>query len=131
MEEKRIDIRWRDLDGLGHVNQAVYQTYAEEVIDDWFRSQLGLGAGEIWDYVAARVAIDYRGELRLTDGQVIGTASLVRLGTSSVTLGLELRAPDGRLAAELECVLVTWDPEKRSSRPLSERERQRLEPALR
>src|SRR5262245_20983736 len=24
--EKRIDIRWRDLDAFGHVNQAVYQT---------------------------------------------------------------------------------------------------------
>jgi acyl-CoA thioester hydrolase len=126
VREKRIDIRWRDLDGLGHVNQAVYQTYAEEVIDDWFRHKLGLGEGEIWDYVAARVAIDYRNELRLTDGQVVGTARLVALGTASITLGLELRAADGRLAAELEAVLVVWDPAERRPRPLTADERERL-----
>jgi acyl-CoA thioester hydrolase len=124
--QKRIDIRWRDLDPLGHVNQAVYQTYAEEVIDEWFRGKLGLGPGEIWDYVAARVEIDYRSELRLTDGQVVGTVRLVKLGTSSVTVGLELRAAGGRLVAELQAVFVTWDPETRKSRPISEQERRAL-----
>ena len=37
---KRIEIRWRDLDSYGHVNQAVYLTYAEEVLDDWFQVKL-------------------------------------------------------------------------------------------
>jgi acyl-CoA thioesterase FadM len=32
---KRIDLRWRDLDAYGHVNQAVYLTFAEEVLDHW------------------------------------------------------------------------------------------------
>src|SRR5262249_41952974 len=126
---KRIDIRWRDLDALGHVNQAVYQTYAEEVIDDWFRARLGLGTGEVWDYVAARVTIDYRNELRGTDGQVVGTCRLVRVGTSGVTVRVELRRPDEELAAELECVLATWDLEARRSRPVSDAERAALEAA--
>ena len=43
--EKRIEIRWRDLDSYGHVNQAVYLTYAEEVLDDWFRTKLGREPG--------------------------------------------------------------------------------------
>ena len=60
LTEKRIDIRWRDLDALGHVNQAVYQTYGEEIVDDWFREVLGLGDGEVWDYVVVRLATDYR-----------------------------------------------------------------------
>ena len=58
--DKRIDIRWRDLDALGHVNQAVYQTYGEEIVDEWFREVLGLGEGEVWSYVAVRLATDYR-----------------------------------------------------------------------
>ena len=126
MHEKRIDIRWRDLDALGHVNQAVYQTYGEEILDSYFRHALALGEGEIWDYVAARVAIDYRSELRLTDGQVIGTCRIERVGTSSVTAKIEMRAADGRLAAEMEVVAVTWDPERRESRPLSDAERAAL-----
>ena len=53
MHEKRIDIRWRDLDAYGHVNQAVYLTYSEEVLDDWFRERLDLGPDRNCDYVAA------------------------------------------------------------------------------
>ncbi len=69
VHEKRIDIRWRDIDAYEHVNQAVYLTYLEEVVDDWLRALFG----ELWPYVAARVAIDYRAELRLDDRQAVGT----------------------------------------------------------
>jgi acyl-CoA thioester hydrolase len=30
VHEKRIEIRWRDLDAAGHVNNAVFLTYLEE-----------------------------------------------------------------------------------------------------
>lgn len=126
MHEKRIDIRWRDLDALGHVNQAVYQTYSEEVLDDFFRTQLGLGEGEVWEYVAARFAIDYRHELRLSDKQVVGSARVERIGTSSLTARIDLSAPGGRLAAEVEVVVVTWDPEKREKRAITDAERAAL-----
>ncbi len=66
MHEKRIEIRWRDLDAYAHVNQAVYLTYAEEILDDWIAKRLGIRGG-VWDYVAARMCIDYRGELTLKD----------------------------------------------------------------
>ena len=122
LTEKRIDIRWRDLDAFGHVNQAVYQTYGEELVDAWFREVLDLGAGEVWDYVVVRLTTDYRSELRLTDGQVTGTVQLVRVGTSSLTLALELRAAsDGRVAAETEVVFACWDGDKRAARPISAR----------
>ena len=78
--EKRIEIRWRDLDAYGHVNQAVYLTYAEEVLDDWFGAKLGARPGTTWDYVARRTTIDYRGELRLADRVAVGSAELVGSG---------------------------------------------------
>jgi acyl-CoA thioesterase FadM len=31
VHEKQIEIRWRDQDAYGHVNNAVYLTYLEEV----------------------------------------------------------------------------------------------------
>jgi acyl-CoA thioester hydrolase len=129
VEGKRIEIRFRDLDPLGHVNQGVYLTYLEEMIDHWFRQALGVEEGEIWDFVAARTAIDYRSELRLADRAVVGTCSLERVGRSSVTLRAELRTDEGRLAAEIEAVLVTWDMTTRSSRPITDAERAKLEAA--
>ena len=124
--EKRIEIRWRDLDAYGHVNQAVYLTFAEEVLDDWFRERLGRDAGTIWDYVARRTTIDYRGELRLADRQAVGSAELVGLGTTSVTAKVTLSAPDGRIATELELVVVAIDGKGGVPRPLTEEERTAL-----
>jgi acyl-CoA thioester hydrolase len=125
VHEKRIAIRFRDLDAYGHVNQAVYQTFLEETLDDWMSGALGRGTF----YVAARVAIDYRSELRLDDREVVGAIRLERVGTKSITIRGEVRAADGRLAAEAELVVVAWDPEARRSRPLTDEERAALEAA--
>ncbi|MFN2467263.1 MAG: acyl-CoA thioesterase [Gaiellaceae bacterium] len=130
MHEKRIEIRWRDLDAYEHVNQAVYQTYVEEAVDDWLRGVLDLGPGEVWHHVAARFAIDYRSELRLEAREAVVSCRLERLGTSSVTVRSEVRDPGGRLAAETESVLVARDPRNGASRPLSDPERTALERAL-
>ena len=124
--EKRIEIRWRDLDSYGHVNQAVYLTFAEEVLDDWFRTMLGREPGAGWDYVARRTTIDYRGELRLADRVAVGSAELARLGTTSVTARVTLAAPDGRIATELELVVVAIDGRGGTARPLTDAERTAL-----
>ena len=126
MHEKRIEIRWRDLDSYGHVNQAVYLTFAEEVLDDWLHTKLGHDPGTVWDYVARRATIDYRGELRLSDRVAVGSAELVRLGTTSVTARVTLSAPDGRLATELELVVVAIDGRGGAPRQLTEQERAAL-----
>ena len=124
--QKRIEIRWRDLDSYGHVNQAVYLTYAEEVLDDWFRTKLGRDPGVGWDYVARRTTIDYRGELRLADRVAIGSAKLSQLGTTSLTARVRLSAPDGRVATELELVIVAIDGKGGAPRPLTDAERSAL-----
>jgi acyl-CoA thioester hydrolase len=124
--EKRIEIRWRDLDSYGHVNQAVYLTFAEEVLDDWFQAKLGRRPGTAWDYVARRTTIDYRGELRLDDRVAVGTAELVKLGRTSVTTRVTLSAPDGRVATELELVVVVIEGRGGAPRELTDPERAAL-----
>jgi acyl-CoA thioester hydrolase len=121
-EAKRIEIRWSDCDPYGHVNQAVYLTYAEEAVDAWLRGRLGRDL----DYVAARAAIDYRSELRLGDREALASVRLVAAGTKSVTVAIEVRAPDGRLAAEIETVAVAIDGRGGSSRSLTAAERTAL-----
>ena len=127
--EKRIEVRWRDVDALRHVNNAVYATYLEECRDGWLEHVLGED-GAMWDYVLARVAIDFRREIGLEEEAVLARATLVRIGTSSLTLREEIRLLDGTLAAEAESVIVARDRETGRSRALSETEREALEAAL-
>src|SRR5204863_4074152 len=108
-----------------------YLTYAEEVLDDWFRRAFGLRPGTVWDYVAARTTIEYRAELRQDDLCAVGIPTLVKLGTTSVTAEIALRAPDGRLAAVVETVVVAVDLADRRPRPLTADERAALEGATR
>ncbi len=124
--EKKIEIRWRDLDSYGHVNQAVHLTYAEEVLDDWFQTKLGRRPGTSWDYVARRTTIDHHGELRLDDRVAVGSAELVKLGTTSVTAKVTLSTPDGRVATELELVVVAIDGAGGTTKALSSDERSAL-----
>ena len=127
--ETRIEVRWRDVDALRHVNNAVYATYLEECRDGWLERALGKD-GAMWDYVLARVAIDFRREIGLEEQAVLARATLVRIGTSSLTLREEIRLLDGTLAAEAESVIVARDRDTGRSRPLTDAERDALEAVL-
>lgn len=126
MHEKRIEIRWHDVDAYQHVNNAVYATYLEECRDEWLSLALD-GVGDEWDFVLARVAIDFRRELRLDDEWVVASCRLERIGTASLTLREEIRSQEGWIAAEAEAVLVARDREAGKARPLSDGERAALE----
>jgi acyl-CoA thioester hydrolase len=126
MHEKRIEIRWRDQDAYGHVNNAVYATYLEEARDEWLRQALGAD-GDTWDFVLARVAIDFRRELRQKDDGVVARCRLTEIGRSSLRMREELLLESGELAAEAEAVLVARDRESGRSRPLTDAERKAFE----
>jgi acyl-CoA thioester hydrolase len=124
VHEKQIEIRRRDLDAYQHVNNAVYSTYLEECRDEWLEGALGAGE-DAWDFVIARLQIDFRRELRLEDDKVVVRCGLASLGRSSVTTLEEIRVGD-ELAVEASCVLVARDPETKRSRPLVDAERRAL-----
>jgi acyl-CoA thioester hydrolase len=127
--EKAVEIRWSDVDAYQHVNNAVYATYLEECRDEWVETTLG-DAGDSWDLVLARVAIDFRRELRLEDEEVVVSCTLERIGNSSLVLREQVRTREGELAAEAEAVLVARDRELGRSRPLTDAEREAFESAL-
>ena len=130
MHQKEIEIRWRDVDAYRHVNNAVYLTYLEEVRDEWLEGVLGSDSESLWDFVLARVAIDYRSELTQEDDIVVARCRLERIGSSSFRTKEELLALDGRLAAEAEAVIVARNRAAGGSRALSARELGALEAAL-
>jgi acyl-CoA thioester hydrolase len=128
IHEKRIEIRWRDVDAYRHVNNAVYATYLEECRDEWLEAVLER-EGDLWGFVLARVAIDFRRELRQEDDTVLVRCRLERIGNSSVATREEIAKESGELAAEAEAVLVARDQATGRSRPLSDAERAAFERA--
>ena len=121
----RAEIRWRDLDMLGHLNQSVYHELLEEG-----RAALFAQVGALKSFVLARVELDYRAEVRRDHGSVDIVVRLASVGRSSVVVEHEVVLPDGTVAAEGRSVLVAWDPRERRSRPLRDDERERLSAAM-
>jgi acyl-CoA thioester hydrolase len=117
-----IGLRWRDMDMLGHLNQAVYHELLEEGRGALFTSLGGMS----FPFVLVRVELDYRHEVRRDHGTVDVLTRVERVGGKSVTLAQEMLLPDGTVAAAGSSVLVAWDPQARGSRELTEDERAAL-----
>ena len=120
----RDSVRFRDLDGMAHVNNAVFMTYMESARIEYFTS-LGLGRNPLGDLILARAEIDFRAPITYGEEVEVGVR-VGRIGTKSFDLEQELRA-DGRLAAEGRFVLVAYDYSLSSSRDIPEEWRERLE----
>ena len=125
--ELRLDLplRWRDMDMLGHLNQAVYHELLEEA-----RGALLVELAQAPDvhgsFVLARVELDYRHEVRRDHGSVQVAVRVGRVGTKSLELEHDVLLPDGTVAATGRTVLVGWDPATRAARELSPGERELL-----
>src|SRR5438132_2622650 len=79
---KRIEIRWKDLDGFGHVNNAVFLTYLEEARDEFY---MGLLPKATVDRMVLRhTTVDFQRSLVQLDDQVDVTLQIMRVGGSSV-----------------------------------------------
>ena len=120
--ETVVALRWRDMDAFGHVNHVVYLTYLEEARDAAIARILRETPGD-GGYVVARVAIDYRRELRLADGPVLVSCTVTTIGGSSAQTRETICTATGELVAEAEAVVVKFDREPRRSRQWTDDER--------
>jgi acyl-CoA thioester hydrolase len=116
----RETVRFRDLDSMGHVNNAVFLTYMEQA-----RIGFLFGRGATTDsLIVARVEIDYRKPVRLGDTVEVAVCC-DRLGTKSFDLAYELRVGD-RIVAEARSVQVFYDYDRREAAELPADWRQAL-----
>jgi acyl-CoA thioester hydrolase len=120
--ERTVDVRWRDADALGHVNHAVFLTYLEEGRDAFFIRALGSDPS----YVVARIELDFRAEIRLTDKQVTVRLEVEGLGTTSLTTRETITLPSGETAAEARVIVVRWDTDQRQPAAFTGAERRQL-----
>lgn len=119
----RVQMRWRDLDGLGHVNHTVVLTYLEEGRDAWLAGH-GIRRDE---YVVGRCNVNFRREIDPAWKTVTVHTRVRELGRSSLVTSERIVDDAGQVVVEAEFGLVLWDPELRGSRPISDEERASLE----
>jgi acyl-CoA thioester hydrolase len=117
-------VRFRDLDAMGHVNNAVFATYVEQARIEYLR-HLGLLDGPLYmGMILARLELDF-----LEPGQPQGEVEIgvraSRSGTKSFELEYGLQQ-EGRTIARARTVLVAYDYEQAQSVPLPDRWREQL-----
>lgn len=117
----RIGLRWRDMDMLGHLNQAVYHELLEEGRAGLFMALAARGASPA--FVLARVELDYRHEVRRDHEHVDVVVHVSEVGRRSITIEHEIVLPDETVAASGRSILVAWDLATRGARDLTPEER--------
>jgi acyl-CoA thioester hydrolase len=121
-----IEVRYRDVDAMNHVNNAVYVTYLEVARTRLSKEHMEFaGSAREIPFIVARVAVDYRSPIGFGEDVEIGLA-VKAIGSSSYTLTYRVEA-DGRLAAEAESVQVHFDYATNRPMPLEGERRASLE----
>jgi len=108
MEPARIQVRFSDLDLMGHVNNSVYLSYFEMARVDYFAKILGLG----WDWnsqgiILVRNEIDYLKPILLHDKPLV-FISLEDIGNKSFTLSYKIKVKEN-LVTTGKSVMVAYD----------------------
>jgi acyl-CoA thioester hydrolase len=121
-----LNVRFRDLDALGHVNNAVYLTYLESARIAYWMHVTGSSDLSGLAMILARVELDYRSPGSFGEELVAG-ARCASLGRSSFTMEFRIEEQgSGRLVLEARKVLVHYDYAARRSTPIPDALRARL-----
>jgi len=94
IQPAEIQVRFRDCDLMGHVNNAVYLSYFEQARMHYFEQLIGVD----WDYqkngiLLVKNEVTYLKPVFLNDLPKI-TLHLIELGNKSITLGYKLFVKD-------------------------------------
>jgi len=107
-----LDVRFRDCDPMGHVNNAVYLTYLEQTRFAHWRSLWGFGSPQLPSgmpgVILARVECDYRRPARSGDRLEI-RMRVAEIGRSSFRYEYEILDAEGRIVLTARTVQVMYD----------------------
>ena len=106
---RELEVRFADMDSLGHVNNAVYLTYFEQVRMAYWMHVTGRSHLRDMDMILARAEVDFRSPLAHPETVEIGCAC-ASIGRTSFVLEQDMHErKSGRLVAEARKVLVHYD----------------------
>ncbi len=115
-----IAVRFRDLDSMGHVNNAVFLTFFENARIAYWRAVPGIRSRRNLDYILARAECDFRSPVTLED-ELVCHIRVASFGRTSFSFEYLLRDErSGRTVAEGRTVQVMFDYATRTARPVDE-----------
>jgi acyl-CoA thioester hydrolase len=121
-----IRVRFRDTDGMGHVNNAVYLTYLEVAREQYWREVFGLTDYRQVDIIMARVEIDFRAPIVPGDTIIVGLRASA-LGRRSFDFQYEgWRKGDGAVVFASRSVQVMYDYAAGGTKDLSPEARAKI-----
>ena len=104
-----VDVRFADMDSMGHVNNAVYLTYFEAARMAYWMHVTGRGDLKGMDMILARAEVDFRSPLVAPESVEVGVGC-ASIGRTSFVLQQDMHERrTGRLVAEARKVLVHYD----------------------
>jgi len=108
----RLEVRFRDCDALGHVNNAVYLTYLEQARFQHWRSLWGFGdpqlPADMPGVILARAEADYKRPSRYGDVLEI-RLTVAEIGRSSFRYEYEIVNEKGETVLTAKTVQVMYD----------------------
>ena len=113
----RLEVRFRDIDAFGHVNNAVTSTYVEQARVRYLRDVLAVEPVGLMPLILAMIKIDYLSPILFNDTVDVGSR-VDWIGTSSIAMSHGLWADDGRELARASSVLVTYDYDQARPMPV-------------
>jgi len=121
-----IQVRFRDTDLLGHINNAVYATYFESGRMEYWAQLTGRYSFESWPFILARSEIDFLAEAHAGEALTLGVR-VGRIGGKSFEFEyLLVRDDDFTPVACGRSVQVMYDYDSKQTRPVSDEIRARL-----
>ena len=122
----QLDVRFRDCDSMGHVNNAVYFTYLEQCRLTFWRQLTGEGS-PLSRVIVAHAECDYRSPALFGDRIEVGL-NVGEIRRSSFVLLYQINhVESGRRLADGRTVMVTYDYAAGASVPIPPATRSLLE----
>jgi acyl-CoA thioester hydrolase len=124
----RLDVRFRDCDAMGHVNNAVYLTYMEQARFKHWRALWRYAEDRFPDpgIILARAEIDYRSAAKLGEALDVHLG-VTDVGRTSFQYEYEIvSAEDARLIASAKTVQVVYDYGRQVPLPVPDHWRETL-----
>ena len=122
-----LQVRFRDFDAFGHVNNAVFFSYVElariRYLLDVLQPDEPFARMPL---ILARVELDYRSPIEFGEEVTVETR-VDRIGRTSFGMSHRMTAgPGGRLVGDVQTVLVTYDYAAARPMPVPDEWRRRL-----
>jgi acyl-CoA thioester hydrolase len=114
-----ITVRFRDIDSMGHVNNAVFFTYFEEGRKEFLRQLFNIVRPEDYNFILAHISCDYLEPVRISD-PIFLQLWVGEIGTKKFDLiySIVSREDESIVYAKGRSVQIFFDYKKNVSLPI-------------